>query len=245
MSSSHHLFAGQKAIVTGATSGIGRAIALHLAVAGAEVIAVGRSEDSLAALEKANVPSPGKLVSRRIDLSEDVFVREFCAEVLEDYDGIDVLVHSAGVFARGPVEVAPIADFDRQMAVNVRAPYLLTQLLLPALRLRKGQVLFVNSSAGLRSHAGVSQYAGGKFALKAVADALRDEVNAEGIRVTSVFPGRTASPMQEEVRRLEGAPYNPEALLQPDDIAQLVLGILLLPRTAEVTDVMVRPMTKG
>jgi NADP-dependent 3-hydroxy acid dehydrogenase YdfG len=245
MTSSGQFFVGRTAVVTGATSGIGRSIARHLAVAGAEVMALGRNEAALARLASESEGVAGRVIPRRIDLADEGQLRNLAGEVHRESGGVDVLVHSAGVFARGPVEGAPISDFDRQMDLNVRVPYLLTQLLLPALRAREGQVLFVNSSAGLRSHSGVSQYASGKFALKAIADALREEVNAEGIRVTSVYPGRTATPMQEEVRRLEGGSYHPETLIQPDDIAQLVLGILLLPRTAEVTEVVVRPMRKA
>lgn len=235
---------GRLAVVTGATSGIGRAIAFHLAVAGADVLAVGRNEAVLNSLESAPISPPGHIVGKPVDLAEEEALRGLASEIRARHSGVDVLVHCAGVYARGNLEMAPIEDFDRQMELNVRVPFLLTQLLLPALRAGQGQIVFINSSAGLRSHAGVSQYAAGKFALKAVADALREEVNADGMRVTSVFPGRTATPMQEHVRRLEGGTYEPERLMQPDDIAQLVLGILLLPRSAEVTDVTVRSMRK-
>jgi NADP-dependent 3-hydroxy acid dehydrogenase YdfG len=90
----------------------------------------------------------------------------------------------------------------------------------------------------------VAQYSATKHALKAIADSLREEVNAEGVRVVSVYPGRTATPMQAEVHELEGKPYKPERLMQPADVAEVVLTALTLPRTTEVTDLMVRPMAK-
>jgi NADP-dependent 3-hydroxy acid dehydrogenase YdfG len=91
----------------------------------------------------------------------------------------------------------------------------------------------------------VSQYAATKHALKAVADSLRAEVNSQGIRVLSVYPGRTATPTQESLHALEGKPYRPTRLLQPEDVAAVVMNALCLPRTAEVTDIHIRPMMKS
>jgi NADP-dependent 3-hydroxy acid dehydrogenase YdfG len=109
---------------------------------------------------------------------------------------------------------------------------------------RQGQIVFINSSAGLTAKAGAGQYAATKFALKAIADSLRAEVNALGLRVLSVYPGRTASPMQAAIYKMEGKAYNPERLLQPEDVAACVINALSLPRTAEVTDIQVRPLVK-
>jgi NAD(P)-dependent dehydrogenase (short-subunit alcohol dehydrogenase family) len=130
--------------------------------------------------------------------------------------------------------------------LNLRVPYLLTQRLLPLLRRSRGQVVFVNSSAGLHASAGLSQYAATKHALKALADSLRCEVNHDGVRVLSVYPGRTASPMQEHLHRQqpEVRPYRAADLLQPEDVAAVVVQALSLPRTAEVTDLHVRPFVK-
>jgi short-subunit dehydrogenase len=158
---------------------------------------------------------------------------------------MDVLVHSAGTWSYGGFDTAPVAELDRQYATNVRAPYLLTQALLPALRASAGQVVFVNSTAGLTARAGVAQYAATKHALKAMADALREEVNSEGIRVLTVYPGRTASPLQARIFQVEGRPYLPERLMQPEDVASAVLHAITLPRTAEITDLTVRQMLKS
>jgi len=109
---------------------------------------------------------------------------------------------------------------------------------------RRGQIVFVNSSVGLIARANVGQYAATKHALKAIADSLREEVNADGVRVLSIFPGRTATPMQELVHKMEGRVYQPERFTQPEDIAQVVINTLALPRTAEVTDISIRPFRK-
>ncbi|MEJ2684988.1 MAG: SDR family NAD(P)-dependent oxidoreductase [Candidatus Sulfobium sp.] len=107
-----------------------------------------------------------------------------------------------------------------------------------------GQIVFINSSAGLKARAGVSQYAATKHALRAVADSLREEVNAHGIRVLSIYPGRTSTPMQEIVHRMEGRIYDPDHFMRPEDIASVVINSLHLPGSAEVTDVSIRPMNK-
>jgi NADP-dependent 3-hydroxy acid dehydrogenase YdfG len=83
-----------------------------------------------------------------------------------------------------------------------------------------------------------------KHALRAIADSLRGEVNPDGVRVLSVYLGRTASEMQERIHQMEGRPYRPELLLQPQDVASVILNALSLPRTAEVTDIHIRPMLK-
>jgi NADP-dependent 3-hydroxy acid dehydrogenase YdfG len=232
----------QIALVTGASGGIGCAIAQALADQAARLVLVGRDAQRLYALaERVRGRSP-EVDVQVTDLGDDTKLRRLVARVLGTFGGIDILVHAAGLFAAGPVESAPVEDLDRLFRLNTRAPYLLTQLLLGSLRSRQGQVVFINSSAGGAPRAGIGAYAASKAALKALADSLRSEVNREGIRVLSVFPGRTATPMQQEVQRLAGKAYEPERLLQPADVAAAVVNALCLPRTAEVTDLNVRPM---
>ena len=128
---------------------------------------------------------------------------------------------------------------------NLRGHYALTQALLPLLRKQHGQIVFINSSAGLRSPASVGQFSATQHALRAVADSLRDEVNADGVRVLTVFPGRTATPRMAALFEKEGRAYRPELLMQPEDIASMVTHTLSLPRTAEVTDISMRPFLKS
>jgi len=144
------------------------------------------------------------------------------------------------------MEHASIEDLDAQYATNVRAPYALTKSLLPLLTPSSGQIVFINSSAGLvAKRPEIGQYSATKHALKAVADSLREEVNPRGIRVLTVYLGRTATPMQEALYREEGRHYHPEALIQPEDIASSVVHALILPATVEVTDISMRPMRKS
>jgi NADP-dependent 3-hydroxy acid dehydrogenase YdfG len=96
----------------------------------------------------------------------------------------------------------------------------------------------------LEARADISQYAATKHGLKAIADSLRDEINGQGVRVLSVYPGRTATPGQERIHMEEGKAYVPKRLLQPTDVARVVIDALKADRTAEVTDIRIRPMQK-
>jgi NAD(P)-dependent dehydrogenase (short-subunit alcohol dehydrogenase family) len=221
------------ALITGASGGIGSAIARALAEEGFRLFLVGRN------LEKLTVPGE----ALQADLTDDAQLRATAAKVREVFGGVDLLIHSIGLFRAGPIATSPVEDLDAQYRVNLRAPYLLTQELLPSLIERQGQVVFVNSSAGFHPAKGSwGAYSATKHGLRALADSLRDEVNRKGVRVLTIFPGRTATPMQEEVHRFEGKPYDPARFLQPEDVAASVVQALRLPRTAELTDLHIRPM---
>jgi NADP-dependent 3-hydroxy acid dehydrogenase YdfG len=237
-------FADQIAVVTGASSGIGKAIALRLAAQGATLCLIGRRAAALASVAQSAGAAAPRVLHCPADLTLDKDIQELLARLQRHYDRIDLLVHSAGAISLGQHETAPVEDFDRQYRTNVRAPYVLTQALLPMLRDSRGQIVFINSQAGLNARANMGQYAATKYALKALADSLREEVNAAGVRVLSVYPGRTASPMQVAMHAVEGKEYHPERLMQPDDVAAVVLQALSLPRSTEVTDIILRPLRK-
>jgi NADP-dependent 3-hydroxy acid dehydrogenase YdfG len=236
---------GHAVVIAGATSDVGRAIGLSLAKTGARLGLLGRDRDTLEELAKSARGLTDKVFAYPVDLTSDASVIDATARLIRDFNRVDVLVHSAGVFEMGPHESAAVGDLDRQYQTNVRGPYLLTQALLPYLRACRGQIVFVNSTVGLEARAGVGQYASTQHALRALADALRAEVNPDGVRVLSVYLGRTATARQARIFRLEGRPYAPELLIQPDDVAEIVVAALRLPRTAEVTEIRMRPLVKS
>ena len=235
----------QVALIAGATSDIGRAIGLRLATAGAQLCLLGRDTSALEDLATAARGLTDKVLVYPLDLTCDASVREAVARLECDVGAVDILVLSAGVFAMETHERAPIADLDRQYRTNVRGPYLLVQSLLPLLRACRGQVVFVNSTVGLEARAGVGQYASTQHALRAIADALRAEVNPDGVWVLSVYLGRTATARQARIFRQEGRAYAPELLIQPDDVAEIVMAAVRLPRTVEVTAIRMRPLVKS
>ena len=223
------MFADNVIVITGASSGIGAAIAELFRAEKAVVHAIGRSVEG----ENAHpvdflAPDAGD----RIDA------------IAEKLDRVDVLIHSAGVVTLGPIGESPIEDLDWNLAVNLRAPVMLTRALLPHLLKAKGQIVFVNSGAGLTARATWGHYAASKFGLRAIADSLRDEVKPKGVRVMTAYPGRTATPMQERVRELEGQPYDPEAFIQPEDVAKTIIHGLSLPRSADLIELNIRSGVK-
>jgi NADP-dependent 3-hydroxy acid dehydrogenase YdfG len=233
------------ALVTGASSGIGQAIAVALADAGLALHVVGRDGPRLAATT-SSVQSRVAVTAWQIDLTRDDDVASMVESLERQRVGLDVLVHAAAIHAQASLLGADVRELDLQYAINVRAPYLLTQRLLPMLARARGDIVFVNSSAGLSViRAEIGQYAATKHALRAIADAVRAEANPLGVRVLSLYLGRTATPMQEAVFRQEGRAYDGGKLLQPADVAAMVMSALALPRTAEVTDIMIRPAMRA
>ena len=199
------------ALVTGASKGIGRAVAEalspthHVLVGGRDAA---RIDDVIALCESAE--------AFRVDLDD----ADALAAAVARIERLDVLVHSAGVIAHGPLTGTTTAEWERVLHTNVVAPATLTRLLLPALRAASGLVVFINSGAGQSASANWSVYAASKFALTALADSLRSE--ERGIRVTSIHPGRVATDMQAELNALEGRPYDPAKYLDPSAVARTV-----------------------
>jgi short-subunit dehydrogenase len=234
-------FENKCAIVTGASSGVGKSIAVALAREGAAVTLLGRDESRLEATAGSFSAESRKA---------QIFTAEFCdndsvaflSKILRrTFSTVDFLIHSAGMIKPGPFASASLDDLDMHYRCNVRAPVALTQGLLLALKAAKGTIVFINSTVVDHARSGVSQYAASKHALKAIADSLRDEVNKDGVRVLTLFLGRTATPMQEQLSRDEQRQYDPGRLIQPSDVADLVVNALASARTVELTNAYLRP----
>jgi len=232
------------AVITGASGGIGRAVALALVAHGMSLCLTGRDSGKLESVAREIGSRPAQLLVHGADLSSDDGIRGLVERVTSELRRLDVLVHAAGSLRLGNVEDAGWDDLDEQYRVNLRAPYLLTKAFLPMLKKSNGQVVFVNSTAGLVAGADNGAYAAMKHGLRSLAGSIRDHVNQYGVRVLSVYPGRTATPMQEAVHLFEGRRYELPNLLQPSDVADVIVAAIALPRTAEATDITVRPMKK-
>jgi short-subunit dehydrogenase len=222
-----------KILITGAGSGIGQAVADVLHGRGDELVLLARNERRAADLAerypRADV--------RPADLADVAML----AGAVQDIDRLDAVVHAAGVVELGPVADLSIDDLTGQLQVNLVAPTELTRALLPALRSARGHVVFLNSGAGLTAHPDWSAYAASKFGLRAVADALRAEEAGAGVRVTSVYLGRVATPMQEKVHRQEGKGYDAADWASPESAAATIVHLLDLPPDSTVPDITFRP----
>ncbi|MFD5032887.1 SDR family oxidoreductase [Streptomyces sp. NPDC058405] len=223
-------------LITGAGSGIGAAVARRLHERGDDLLLFARDAGRGKELT-SRFPGSRALVG---DLANpDRLSWALAHQSLPDR--LDSLLHIAGVVDLGPIgELTPKA-WHSQLNVNLIAPAELTRLVLPQLRVSHGQVIFINSGAGLSAGAQWGAYAASKHGLKALADALRQEERPNGVRVTSVYPGRTASPMQVKVHQQEGKEYDASRWIDPESVATTILAALDLPRDAQIDDLTVRP----
>lgn len=236
---------GGAALVTGASSGIGRAICHHLAERQVRVLLIGR-DPTRTEEARRSLSAPDRHRAAIGDLTDDTFISTLRAAVDEFApQGLSVLVCSAARIDQDEAGAPSLESFDAQLLTNLRAPFALTTTLLPALRRARGQIVFLNSSAVNNPRPEFTGYTASKAGLRALADCLRAGVNADGVRVLSVFPGRTATPMQQGLVERDGRVYQPHLLLQPEDVASSVLAALELPETAELTELHIRPNIKS
>lgn len=215
-------------LLTGAGSGIGHELATRLAERGDELVLLVRSPDRASDFPDATV--------LEADLADPASV-----EALDLPDRLDGIVHAAGVVELGAVAELTTEAWQSQLAVNLLAPAVLTRVALPALRAAQGTVVFVNSGAGLSANPEWAGYAASKFGLRALADSLRAEESASGVRVTTVYPGRTATPMQEKVHAQEGRAYEAGDWIRASTVVDAIVHVLDLPSDATISDLTVRP----
>jgi short-subunit dehydrogenase len=219
-------------LITGAGSGIGAALAGVLHARGDHLVLVARSEERAHDLA-TSYDGARTLVADLSDVASLAHV--------ELPERLESVVHAAGVVDLGLVAELTADQWREQLDVNLLAPAELTRLALPALRAARGTVVFVNSGAGLRANPEWSAYAASKHGLRALADALRGEERDHGVRVTSVYPGRTATPMQAKVHEQEGSEYDEGDWIRAETVADAIRHVLDLPRDATIPDVTVSP----
>ncbi|AQZ60659.1 putative oxidoreductase [[Actinomadura] parvosata subsp. kistnae] len=212
-------------LVTGATGGIGTALVSALTQAGHQVTAVGRD------IGRLDVPG----------IEADLAAPETLAAAVGPLDDVQALVHCAGISPVAAVADADPETWRRTMAVNVTSAAELVRLALPALRRSRGHVIFVNASPGLTGVARWSGFVGSKAALRELADSLREEEAAHGVRVTTVHPAATATDLLGEVRSAFGRPYDPATCIRPESLAAMIVWLLNAPPDAYACDLSVLP----
>ncbi|MEG3135950.1 SDR family oxidoreductase [Rouxiella sp. T17] len=226
------------AVVTGGTSGIGLAVAQDLAK-DHQVYALGRNKESLAQLSlRQNIEAV------EIDLLDFAAQRAFISSLAK----INVLIHAAAISEQTTLENATPDVWQKQFSINLFAPAELTRLALPALREQHGQIVFINSGSGTLALPGHTVYSASKFALNALAHALRGEESKNGVRVATVSPGPTDTPMNRKSREKAGNllqnsadEIDPLEYSKPESVANAVRLVVSASEETQITEVNVRP----
>jgi NAD(P)-dependent dehydrogenase (short-subunit alcohol dehydrogenase family) len=235
---------GKVVIVTGASSGIGRATALKFAAEGAQVAVVARRTDRLAEVVEAIQADNGEARAITADVTVDADVERVVREVVESFGGIDVLVNAAGIIATGTIETTCLEDWDYMMNLNARAPFYLMQRAMPHLVERQGNVVNVSSVNGIRSFPGVLAYCVSKSAVDQLTRCAALEMASSGVRINAVNPGVTVT----ELHRSGGMDEEAYAAFlersktthplgrvgQPEEVAELIY-YLASPRARWIT----------
>jgi 3-oxoacyl-[acyl-carrier protein] reductase len=233
---------GQIAFVGGASRGIGRAVALALAREGADIVLAARSESDLnsvaaevEALGRRALVAPG-------DLSSEADAQRVCAAAIAHFGRVDVLVNNAGVGKYGPLASLSVHDYDWMMNTNMRATFLCTHALLPAMLERgSGSIVFVGSVAGLKGLPMETVYCASKHAQYGFATALDYECRERGVKVSYIAPGGVNSFFAFGTGRTPGDPKL-EEYLDSEDVAEAVVFAATQPPKSRVFLIGMRPM---
>jgi NADP-dependent 3-hydroxy acid dehydrogenase YdfG len=240
---------GQAVAITGASSGIGAALALACAQAGASVALGARRVERLQALREQIGQAGGHVETMRMDVGVEQEARRFVDFAHQRLGRLDVLVNNAGVMLLGPVEGAPTAEWRQMIDVNVMGLLHCTHAAIPLMRAQGGgHIVNLSSTAGRVATAGAAVYNLTKFGVGAFSEALRQELVPHGIRVTLIEPGRTdtelATHNRPEVLDVVSTRYEGIAPLQAQDVAAAILYAIGQPAHVSVNEILVRPSTQ-
>jgi len=225
------------ALVTGAGRGIGKAVALSLAKLGCRVVLAARTSVELEKVKLDIQNDKGVAIAVPTDLTRDEDIDALVRESQREFGAVDILINNAGWGKRAPVVRARIEDLDQTLRVNLRAPMILTQKLLPSMIAKgEGAVINIGSVSGKSGEANGAAYSASKFGLIGFTESLYEEVREQGIKVAVILPGFVDTPMIPPVKHLDRS-----KMIQADDVAQAVLYVLSAPATACPVEITIRP----
>jgi NADP-dependent 3-hydroxy acid dehydrogenase YdfG len=226
-------------LISGASRGIGRAVAAQLAREEHFVVLLARNAEEIGELEFAIDEAGGKALSLAVDIADEQQVNEAVAQVVRDFRRIDCVVNNAGVGVFKPAEEISGADWAQVMDVNVKGSFLLTRAALPHLKAAgSGHIVGIASDVSKRTFPNGSLYCASKYAQHAFFEALRREVRPLGIKVSVIYPGLVDTYFHDGT---PGQPHRAE-YLRPEDIAAAVSYVLHAPPHVLVDELMLHPM---
>ena len=241
---------GKATLVTGASSGLGRATAIALAGAGADVALVARSAEELQCAKEEVSKRDPRALSLPTDLAKEEETLATVERTVEEFGRIDVLVNAAGTDAPGSVEELTVEGWDRTLDVNLRAPFLLSKAAFPHMReAGGGTIINISSVAGKKGWANASAYCASKFGLTGFTQALADEGKEHGIRAIVLYPGAMAtswgafSPEERQEGQSNEAP--PSRVLPPERVAEFITWFAASSPEFVLTEAVVVPIEEG
>jgi len=241
---------GRVALVTGASSGLGRATAIALARAGADVALVARSEDELEGTEQEVSKAGRRALVLPTDLADADETAAAVERAVGEFGRVDVLVNAAGTDVPGTVEDLDVGGWDRTLSVNLRAPFLLSKAAFPHMReAGGGTIVNVSSVAGKKGWANASAYCASKFGLTGLTEALADEGRVHGIRAIVLYPGAMATNWgafsPEERQQSEPSEDSATRVLAPERVAEFIAWFVASPPEFVLTEGIVLPIEEG
>lgn len=241
---------GKAALVTGASSGLGRATAVALAEAGAAVALMARSEEDLEKVAGEIEAAGGRALVLPVELAEEKGIQNAVSQMLDAFGRVDLLINAAGTDAPGPVEELDVEGWDRTLDVNLRAPFLLSKAVFPRMReAGGGTTINISSVAGKKGWAEAAAYCASKFGLTGFSQALADEGRAHGIRVCILYPGAMATNWgawtPEERHESAAGDVSPSQVLPPERIADYIVWFASTPPEFVLTEGIITPVEES
>lgn len=228
---------GKIAIVTGAGRGIGRAIALALGEAGARVALAARSEGEIRSVAQEIRGKDGDALAIAADLTRDDEIERLVKQTVKEWGAVDILVNNAGWGKTATVVDSRVEDWDRTLQINLRAPMVLTRLVLPGMIAKKsGAVVNIGSISSKAGTANTSAYSASKFGMLGFTQSLFEEVREYGVKVSIILPGFVDTPLIPLNKRLDRG-----KMIQPRDIAGAVMYVLSTPLNSCPVEMTIRP----
>lgn len=239
---------GKTVIITGASSGIGEATAIRLAEAGAAVVLAARRADRIAHLSKAITEKGGKALAVEADVTKRADMEALVAQAIAAFGKVDVLLNNAGVMPISRLDILDIDGWDRTIDTNIKGVLYAIAAVLPSMKAQKsGHIISISSVAGHKVNGGSAVYAATKHAVRVIAEALRQEVTADGIRSTIISPGATQSELFEKMddpASRERMKVAAQIALPADSVARAITYAIDEPDEVDINEIIIRPQAQ-
>ena len=226
----------ETAVITGASTGIGKSLAWQLADAGYRLVLAARSEDKLQAIAKEIQQKGGESLPVTTDVSQPEQIKILKEKAL-DFGNVSVVINNAGTGKFSNIENVTLADWNRQIDVNLRASFLVSQAFIPHMKQKKkGSLIFINSVAGKKGYAYSAAYVASKFGLRGLAESLREELREDSIKVVSIYPGAVDTPFWDDIQ----SDFPRKEMLNSDALAESIVHTIQAAGNFTVEEMVVR-----